>query len=385
MIDALLLLARNKRLVVWLPIAAAALAAIVSLFLPNIYTATARILPPQQNASMAAALLAQLGNLGQIASQTAGLKNPSDLYVGMLQSRTIADNIIKRFHLQSLYDKETLVDTRKALANRTTIFSGRDGLIAIEFEDEDPVRAASIANAYIEELQNLSQTLAVTEASQRRLFFEKQLAQTRSDLTSAEIAFQKVQEKTGLLKLDGQSQAIIESVASLRAEIASKEVQLETMRTFSTSTNPDLIRAGSQLSALREQLSKLERGAAATQGSVFVPTGRIPQVGLEYVRTLRDLKYQEALFELMAKQFEIAKIDEARDMGIIQVLDAAIPPDKKSWPKRSLIVVATFIVVLLVGVLAVLVKEVHEQALLDPTLSSKYQTFLNLVFGFLRR
>jgi uncharacterized protein involved in exopolysaccharide biosynthesis len=154
MIDALLLLARNKRLVVWLPIAAAALAAIVSLFLPNIYTATARILPPQQNASMAAALLAQLGNLGQIASQTAGLKNPSDLYVGMLQSRTIADNIIKRFHLQSLYDKETLVDTRKALANRTTIFSGRDGLIAIEFEDEDPVRAASIANAYIEELQN---------------------------------------------------------------------------------------------------------------------------------------------------------------------------------------------------------------------------------------
>jgi tyrosine-protein kinase Etk/Wzc len=179
LLDLLIVLAKHKKMILGVTFGAAVVSAIISLLLPNIYTGTAKVLPPQQSQSTASMMLGQLGGLAGLAGGSLGIKNPNDLYVGMLKSRTVADNIIARFELQKLYDQDTMVGTRNEFADNSSITTGKDGLITIEFEDRDPKRAAAIANAYVEELDKLTQSLAVTEAAQRRLFFERQLASRR--------------------------------------------------------------------------------------------------------------------------------------------------------------------------------------------------------------
>jgi uncharacterized protein involved in exopolysaccharide biosynthesis len=326
-------------------------------------------------------MLAQLGGLAGAAGGALGIKNPNDLYVGMLKSRTLADSLIQRFELQKVYDAKTMFDTRKELDTNTKITSGKDGIITIDFDDKDPRRAATVANAYVEELYKLTQTLAVTEASQRRLFFEKQLALAKDHLASAEVALRQTQERTGLIKLDEQGRAIIESVARLRAEIAAKEVQLGAMRTFATENNPDYVMVGRQLGGLRAQLAKLEKTNTAGEGDIFVPTGKVPEVGLEYVRKVRDVKYHEVLFELLAKQYEIARVDEARDTSIIQVLDKAIEPEKKSKPKRLLIVILTALVVGFLAVIWAFVREAGERARQNPQQAERLNLLRRYLLG----
>lgn len=360
LLDLLIVLAKNKFMIIGVTFGVAALAAIISLALPNIYTGTAKLLPPQQSQSTAAMLLGQLGGLAGISGNSLGIKNPNDLYVGMLKSRTVADSIISRFDLQKLYDEETMVQTRKQLERNTSISAGKDGLITIEFDDEDPKRAATVANAYVAGLQKLTQNLAVTEAAQRRLFFEQQLKQAKEDLTTAEVAMKVTQEKTGLIQLDDQGRAIIEAVATLRAQIAAKEVELRAMRSFATEQNSEYIRNQQQLAGLRSELTKLERSHIGGGGDILVPTGKVPEAGLEYVRRFRDIRYHETIFELLAKQFEVAKIDEAKEAAVVQVVDEAVPPDRKSRPRRSVIVV---VFTLLAGIAAVLFAFVREALL----------------------
>ena len=371
LLELLVILAKHKKLILGTTFGVAVLSAVVSLLLPNIYTGTAKVLPPQQSQSTAAMMLGQLGGLAGLAGGSLGLKNPNDLYVGMVKSRTVADSIIKRFDLQKLYEKDTMVDTRKVLANNTTVLAGKDGLITIEFEDRDPSRAAAVANAYVEELDKLTQVLAVTEAAQRRLFFERQLQQAKEDLSEAEVALQKTQEETGLIKLDDQGRALIEAVAALRGQISAKEVELRAMRTFTTEKNPDYVRTQQQLAGLRTELAKLERTQASGQGDIMLSTGKVPESGLEYLRKYRDVKYQEAIFELLAKQFEAAKLDEAKEAAIIQVVDKAVAPDRKSKPKRALIVILATLTAGLISLLWVFVLEARERASRDPVQAAR--------------
>lgn len=330
LLDLAIVLARHKKSIILSPLIAGVLVFALTFAIPNTYTAETKILPPQQQQSSTAALLAsQLGALSGMAGSSLGLKNPNDMYVGMLKSRTASDNLIRRFQLQKVYNKKTLTDTRKQLVKASDIVSGKDGLITVSVEDRDPKRAAALANAYIGELQKLTEVFAVTEASQRRLFYEKQLFRAKQQLSDAEIALKQTQEKTGLIKLDAQAQALVQSVAVLRSQIAMKEVQLSAMRTFATGGNPDYIRVRQEIAGLRAQLSKVETGS--------VTTSKAPEAGLDYIRKMRDLKYYETLYELLAKQFEMAKLDEAKESSVIQVLDKAIAPEKKSKPKRSLI------------------------------------------------
>jgi tyrosine-protein kinase Etk/Wzc len=359
LLDLAIVLAKHKKLILGLPLVAAIVAAVISLLLQNIYTSASKILPPQQNqSSTAAAILGQLGGVaGLVGTALPGLKNPSDLYVGVLRSRTIADNIIARFNLKTLYEENSTDDTRKVLDKNTTVVSGKDGLITIEFEDKDPKRAAAIANAYVEELDRLTQVLALTEASQRRLFFEKQLKVARDSLSEAEMALKITQESTGLIKLDDQGKAIIEAVSRLRAEVASKEVQLAAMRIFATEKNPEYVLVQQQIAGLRTQLAKLEGTNVVGQGDIFVPTGKVPEAGLEYLRRFRDVKYHETMFEVLAKQYELARIDEAKDAPVIQVVDKAVEPEKKSKPRRALIVLFA---ALLGGFLAIVVAFIRE-------------------------
>jgi uncharacterized protein involved in exopolysaccharide biosynthesis len=265
-----------------------------------------------------------------------------------------------------------MVETRKEFASNSSITAGRDGLLTIEFEDEDPTRAAAIANAYVEELDKLTQALAVTEAAQRRLFFERQLKQAKEELSRAEVALKVTQEQTGLIKLDDQGRAIIEAVAGLRGQIAAKEVELRAMRTFTTENNPDYVRVQQQLAGLRTELSKLERAQISGEGDILLPTGKVPGAGLEYVRKYRDVKYQETIFELLAKQFEAAKIDEAKEAAIIQVVDLAVPPDHRSKPRRLIIVVLGTLLGGLVALIWAFVRQAQERAALDPAQANRY-------------
>lgn len=348
-------LIRQKRLLLGVTAATTTLALVASLMMPPVYTATATILPPQPQSSGLAAALGSLGVLGGAAGGMAGIKNPNDLYVGMLQSQTVSDALIGRFALAKRYEKGTLVETRKALEAVSSISAGKDGLISISVEDEDPKFASELANAYIAELKKLNQTLAVTDASQRRLFFEKQLEKIKADLADAEVQLKKTQQATGLVAPEGQVAAVITGVAEIRAQIAAKEVQLASMRSMVTDSNPDYQRTREELQAMKQQLQQLE--SKDKQGSMSLGAGNLPESGLVYVRALRNMKYQEVLFELMAKQYELAKIDEAKESSLIQVLDAAKPPDRKSKPKRALMVALGLMGGLFAGVLLALVRE----------------------------
>ncbi len=364
LIEVLTTLAKHKTLLITLPIVSALLAFCISLLLPNIYSAKAVLMTPQQGQSGSAALLGQLGGLAGAAGGALGIKNPADMYVGLLKSRTIADRLIERFDLQKIYDEKLASTTRKTLATNTSLMAGKDGFITIEVEDEDPKRATAIANAYPEELRALSRTLAVTEASQRRLFFEKQLLQAREELTKAEFELQKTQEKTGVIQLEGQAKAIIEGIAQLRAQIAAKEVQLGTMRTFATGQNPEYLRAQQDLAGLRSQLKNREQESGSKEGSM-VSSGKVPQIGLENLRKIREVKYHEAIMEIMARQFELAKVDEAKDAALIQVVDIAIEPDRKIKPKRSMIVLAAFLIAFFLALVLAFFLESKEKFVTD--------------------
>jgi tyrosine-protein kinase Etk/Wzc len=360
----LILLARKKLFIASVVVPVALVALIVSLLLPNEYTAAAKVLPPQQpSPSAAGMLLGQLGGLSGVAGTSLGLKSPADLYVGFLKSRTVADHIIQQFDLRMVYDKQTLVETREALGEKSSLVATKEGLINIAIDDRDPTRAAAIANAYVDELRRLTLSLAVTEAAQRRLFFEEQLRQAKDALAESEIALKLTQEKTGVIKLDDQGKALINAVASIRAQVAAKEIELQAMRTFATEGNPDFTRVRRQLIGLQAELRKLERAQASAPGDVLLSTGQVPEVGLEYLRRFRDVKYQEMIFEVLAKQFEAAKLDEAKEAAIVQVVDRAVPPDRKSKPKRVFIVLlAAFIAFLGAAFLSVIFSEPNDYA-----------------------
>jgi len=357
LLDLLIVLAERRQIIFWVTGTFAVLAVIVSFLLPTRYTASITLLPPQQNSSIGAALTSQLSGMGgaggiaALAGGALGIKNPNDMIVGMLKSRTVEDAMIQHFGLMQEYRKKYISDARKAFENRVIVDgSGKDGLIHVSVEDHDPKRAAELANGYIDQFRTQSQHLAITEASQRRLFFERELEQAKDNLANAEEALKRTEQTTGLIQADSQARALIGSASSLSAAIAAKEVEIEGMQTYATGENAQLVQAQRELEGLRAQLAKLGGSEDSPTGGLIVPKGRVPEAGLEYVRKLRDVKYNETLFEILARQFEIAKLDEAKEGSLIQVVDPAIPPDKKSFPKRSLIVIAAAIAGLIVGV-----------------------------------
>jgi uncharacterized protein involved in exopolysaccharide biosynthesis len=253
--------------------------------------------------------------------------------------------MIRRFNLMDRYRKKRMSDTRTAFEDRSTVILGaKDGLIRITVTDRDPNLAADMANGYVEEFRKQSANLAITEASQRRIFFQQQLLEANEGLATAEEAMKHTEQSTGVLQIDSQAKALIESAAMLRAQIAAKEVQLQSMRSYATDDNPQMMLAQQQLIALKDQLAKLSGSTENSASDIIVPKGNIPQAGMEYIRKLRDVKYYETIMELIAKQFEMAKLDEARQGAIVQVADVALPPDKRSSPKRTLTVAVSLMI-----------------------------------------
>lgn len=351
LLDLMVILAKQKFVVIGTTVVVGGAALVSSLMMTPMFASSAKVLPPQQQSAGMSAVLGQLGSLAGAAGGLAGIKNPNDMYVGLLESRQIADRLISRFKLSERYGR-TPEGTRDALAASSEFSSGKkDGMLTITVSDRQPQFAADLANAYVDELARLTQTMALTEASQRRLFFETQLAAAKDQLASAEVALRTTQEKTGLIQPDAQVQAIIANAAKLKGTIAAKEVELNAMRTFAAGQNPDLLRTREELRSLQVQLAKLEKSQPVKEGGFMVPTDRLPEAGVEYIRSMRNVKYYETIFELLAKQFELAKIDEAKNSSLIQVLDRAIPAEQKFKPKRSVMVVLGLFAGFVLGVL----------------------------------
>ena len=368
LIEVFLVLAREKKRILQITVAAALLATIVVLILPRTYTANATILPPQQKQSALNSMIGQIGAITGLGSSDLGLKNPADLFVAMLTSRTIGDNLVNRFELRKVYRTKTYQDARKELDKRSEILATKEGLISVSVTDNDPKRAAEIANAYVEELYNLNQNLAITEASQRRLFYEQQIKAEQKEMSAAEVALKQAQEKSGLLQPDAQGKTIIASIADLRAQVAAHEVQLQTMRSYATPNNPDLKRAETELAGLRGQLAKLERSdAAAGNGNIAIAARQMPEAELEYLRRAREVKYHEALYDFLGKQLEAARIDEGQNAVLVQVVDTAVAPERKSGPKRLLLVLISTTAAFVVACLAVLVMEALRRRHQDPS------------------
>jgi uncharacterized protein involved in exopolysaccharide biosynthesis len=327
LLDLLQTLVDNLRLLVLGPLAVGLMALGISFMVAPTFTAKTQFLPPQAQQSAAASMLASLGSLGGLAGAVGGIKNPADQFIAYMRSVTLQDAIIERFKLQERYDTETRVDTRKKLTENIRAASGKDGLISVEADDKDPQFAAQLANAHVEELGKLLSKLAVTEAQQRRLFFEKQLLQAKDKLTQSEITLRATGISGSVLKSNPAS--AVAAVAALQAQVTVQEVKLGAMRGYLAETAPDFKQAMTELANLRVQLGKQEKdtpaGNRATEG--------------DYVTKYREFKYHETLFELFTKQFELAKVDESREGAVIQVLDAAEPPERKSKPKKALVAI----------------------------------------------
>jgi uncharacterized protein involved in exopolysaccharide biosynthesis len=328
LLDLLQTIVDNLRLLVLGPLAVGALTLGITFLIPPTYTAKTQFLPPQQQQSAAASMLASLGSLGGLAGAVGGIKNPADQFLAYMKSVTLQDAIIERFKLQERYETKTKVDTRTTLTANVRAASGKDGLISVEADDKDPQFAADLANAHVEELGKLLGKLAVTEAQQRRLFFEKQLVQVKDKLTQSEIALKATGIAGSVLKSNPTS--AVAAVAALQAQVTAQEVKVGAMRGYLAETAPDFKQALNELANLRAQLAKQEQGT---------PSGDKASVEGDYVTKYREFKYNETLFELFAKQYELAKVDEAREGAVIQVLDSAQAPERKAKPKKALIAI----------------------------------------------
>jgi tyrosine-protein kinase Etk/Wzc len=383
LLDYLIILLKHKKLIITITLCAAIITAVICLIIPPTFEAATAILPPQQSSISTSQLLSQMGGaVGFGGVLGLGGQASSDLYVGFLKSTTVADRIIDRFDLMKLYDVSYREDARKKLLDDVLDASvdKSSGIITVTIEDKVPKRAADMANAFVEELRRLTKGLAVTEAAQRRLFFEEQVKDAKTALTKAEEAMKSFQQKTGMLQVDEQAKAVIEGFAALSAQVAAKEVALKVMKTYSTPNNPDLQKEEEALVGLKAELNKLEvknRGAH----DPIIPTAKVPELGTEYARKLRDVTFNETLFELLFKQYEAAKIDEAKDAAVIQVIDKALPPTKKAKPKTLLVVlIATFLGFLLSIVVAFFTESIKNSSK-DPENRERFNTIKkNILF-----
>lgn len=332
LLDLLQTVVENLRLLVLGPLVVGVTALGFSFLIPPTYTAKTQFLPPQQQQSAAASMLASLGSLGGLAGAVGGIKNPADQFLAYMKSVTLQDTLVDRFKLLNRYESKTNTEARLELTSNVRLASGKDGLISVEVDDKDPRFAAELANAHVEELGKLLGKLATTEAQQRRLFFEKQLTQAKDKLTQSEFALKATGVSGGVLKSNPTS--AVAAVAGLQAAVTAQEVKLGAMRGYLAETAPEFKQAMNELSNFKVQLAKQEKGTPKTVTNSSSEG--------DYIAKYREFKYHETLFELFAKQYEIARVDEAREGAVIQVLDFAQPPELKSKPNKALItIVAT--------------------------------------------
>jgi capsule polysaccharide export protein KpsE/RkpR len=306
-------------------------------------------------------MLSSLGALGGLAGAATGIKNPADQYVAFMKSRSVLDAMVDRFKLMDRYESKFRDDARKDLEKNSVIAGGKDGLITVDVDDSEPQFAAQMANAYVEELGHLLNRLAVTDAQQRRLFFGKQLANAKDNLVKAEQALKASGVNSSVLKANPA--AAVEGLAKLKAGITAQEVKLASMRGYLAESSPDFKQAQTELFAMRAQMGRAESEEPANAGAKSADS--------DYITKYREFKYHETLFELFAKQYEMARVDESREGAVIQVVDLAQPPEHKSKPKKAMIAIMTTLATGFALLLFVFMRQAWRNATANPETAAK--------------
>ncbi len=377
LIDLAIALGEEKKTLFAFPAITTTLAIVVSLLMTPIFTAKTVMMPPQQQQSGAASALASLGGLAGLAGAAAGIKSPDEMYIAFMQSEGLQKVVIEKLQLQERYEKKTLFETREVLKQNVKIAADKKaGLITIEADDKDPEFAAKLANIHVEELRNLMGRLAVTDAQQRRVFYEQAISKTQAELAEAEANFRSAGEKSGMQVTAVIAESGVRASAELRGQIAAKEVQMQAISRFATSQNPDVQRLGSELAALRAQLGKIEQGSGGDEKS-----SPIQQLA---VKAFRDIKAREAMMGVLVAQYESARVDEAKEGPLIQQVDVAVAPERKSKPKRAIIVLVAAFAGLFLGVLVAFIRRAMRKASENPQ-SAQQLSELKLAWRWKRK
>jgi uncharacterized protein involved in exopolysaccharide biosynthesis len=331
-LDYLEIITRNWRLIAGVTATAAVISVVYSLLLTNIYTARAMILPSQDDKNMTSSMMAQLGGLAGLAGVSVGGPTTTDLYVSLLRSDAVKIPVIDRFKLLEVYKVKYHTDASKLLDQTAVITAGKkDGIVTVFVDDKDPKLAAELANAHVEELGKLLIRLNVTGAGQNRAFLEERLTKAKVDLAKAEDDLKVFQSRNKSVNATEQAKASIEGIAKLHAELVSREVQLSTMRRTYTESSQEVKNMAATVRQLKDQVARLEGSGS---GSAIPTVGAAPALGQEYIRLMREFKIQETLVELLTKQYEMTRINEAKDVAPFQVVLKARPPERKSKPSR---------------------------------------------------
>jgi tyrosine-protein kinase Etk/Wzc len=334
------------------------------------YAATAALLVPQNNPSASSlALKLAMGGL----DMTGG---GFEVYEDILESQTVASRLVAKYHLREVYKARDEASAEKQLASRTLIKSSKEGLIRITVQDEDRQRATDLANSYMTELDQLNQGLAITSAGQQRLYFERQMVKEKDELADAEVDLQRSQEKTGLVVPERQLQSNVTAVETTRAQLRVRQVELGALLQGATEQNPRVVRLKAEIGGLESQLRAMESGSGSDLAT-GIPSSKVPEKSLEYIRKLREVKFHETLFELLAREYETSKQQESKTVSMIEVLDRAVVPERKAWPPRTLFVLLGFVAGGLVGIFYTIIESYMKTVMGNPENRRKYQE----VFG----
>ncbi len=366
LIDLAIALGEEKKTLFMVPAITTTLAIVVSLMMTPIFTAKTVMMPPQQQQSSAASALASLGALSGMVGAAAGIKSPDDMYIAFMQSESLQRAVIAKLDLLERYEKKSISETREALKQTVKIAADKkSGLITIEAEDKNPEFAAKLANTHVEELRGMMGRLAVTDAQQRRVFYEQAIEKTQAELANAEANFRAAKEQSGMQVTAVIAETAVRAGAEMRGQIAAKEVQLAAMSNFATPQNPDVQRIAGELSALRSQLKKLEQGSGNDEKS-----SPIQQLA---VKSYREIKAREAMMGVLLAQYESARVDEAKEGPLIQQVDVATVPERKSKPQRVSIVFVSALAGMFLGLLVAFVRRGIRKARGNYATSAQFQ------------
>jgi uncharacterized protein involved in exopolysaccharide biosynthesis len=347
---------RGHRILMACTLGGLVLGILVALVLPKWYAAEAVFLPPRASESMLPNFSSGATGMGMAASALLMQQDPSDVYLGMLGSRSVQDDVIDHVGLMAVYHAKTKTIARNALKHQSKFKVNKNSLISVDVNAGDPKLASKIANAYLDALYRLNGSMVASASAHRRQFYEEQMESQKEALDAAEVALKQAEEKTGIVLPEGVAQASLRAMVDLQAEIGSQEAKLSALRMGATEDNPQVVQARAQLAELRSQLAQQQANTAKqAHRSGLASSAVLPGLAMEIVRKMRDVKLNETLYDTLTAQYEKARIESLDPGPQFQIVDRAIVPEQKAGPPRRLIVLGAIVLGFLAGVVWVLV------------------------------
>jgi uncharacterized protein involved in exopolysaccharide biosynthesis len=333
----------------------------IALLIPNKYTSTAQLMPPDPQVLSSTSMLSALAGTGSIAPSLAGglmsARTPAGTFIGILDSQTAQDDIINRFDLRRVYYRKLYVDTRKILTERTTIVEDKkSGIISIAVMDRDRYRARDLAEAYVEELDKLVNKESTSSARRERIFLEERLKSIKSDLDASSRALSQFSSRNATMDPQKQGEATVEAAGKLQGELIAAESELSGLKAQYTDDNMRVREIRGRIDELQRQLRKMGgvgedvNGADLKTDQLLPSVRKLPLLGFTYYDLYRQVAMQDTIYQTLTKQYELAKVQEAKEIPPVKVLDEPDVPERKSSPPRAIIVALGFLLSALAGI-----------------------------------